>query len=150
MSSRNDPFAEIERMFDRMSRQFEEASHMWDSERLAGRLSSGSGSMAVDIIDKDGTFEMTVDLPGFEREDVDIRVTDSKLHIEADREQAHEESEEDYIRSERHHTAVKRMVQLPDEIDQDGVEAHMKNGVLSVTLPKTERKHARKIEVKSA
>lgn len=150
MSSRNDPFAEIERMFDRMSRQFEEASRMWDSERLVGRLPSGSGSMAVDIIDEDGTFEMTVDLPGFEREDVDIRVTDSTLHIEADREQTSEESERDYIRSERHHAAVQRMVQLPDEIDQDGVEAHMKNGVLSITLPKAEREQARQIEVKGA
>ncbi|MGB9950886.1 Hsp20/alpha crystallin family protein (plasmid) [Haloarcula marismortui] len=147
MSTRGNPFAELERLFERMSRQFDDASRMWESEGPFGRWASEAESMAIDLVDRDDEFVATVDLPGFERDDVDIQVTDHTLRIEAEHEEILDEEEERFIRHERRHESTKRSIRVPEEVDKDGVKAHMKNGVLTVTLPKLETEEARKIEI---
>lgn len=147
MSTRGNPFEELERLFERMSRQFDEASRMWGPVGDVGRLTSGTESMAVDLVEQDDEFLAMVDLPGFDREDVDIRVTDHTLRIEAEREEAVDEESDQYLRQERRHESARRSVTLPDEVDTENVTARMKNGVLTVTLPKLEAKEARRIDI---
>jgi len=147
MSTRSNPFEEVERLFERLSRQFEQASRTWESEESIGLWPSQFESMAVDLVEHDEEFVMTVDLPGFERDDVDIRVTDHTLEIDADHEESTEEKEESYLRRERRHESLHRSVRLPAEIDPEGVEARMENGVLTITLPKLEAEEAKKIEI---
>jgi len=147
MSARSNPFEELERIFERMSRQLDETSHRMGSRGPIGRLSSESGSMAIDLVEHDGEFVATVDLPGFEREDVDLRVSDHTLHLEAEHDEATEESEEDYLRRERRHQSVQRSVRLPEEVDKEAVTARMKNGVLTVRLPKAESEETHEIEI---
>jgi HSP20 family protein len=106
--------------------------------------------MAIDLVDRDGEFVVTVDLPGFERDDVDIRVTDHTLRIEAEHEAVRDEEGERFIRHERRHKSTDRSVRLPGEVDKQGVAARMRNGVLTITLPKTEAEEARKIEIDGA
>lgn len=150
MSTRSNPFEELERLFERMSRQFDETSRMWESDNPFTRWASEAESMAIDLVDRDDEFVATVDLPGFERDDVDIQVTDHTLRIEAEHEEILDEEQERFIRHERHHESTKRSIRLPEEVDKDGVEAQMKNGVLTVTLPKIAVEEARKIEIKGA
>lgn len=147
MSTRSNPFEELERFFDRMSRQFDESSRMWESDGPFRRWASEFEEMAVDVVDRDDEFVVTVDLPGFERDDVEIRVTDHTLHIEAEHAEATEEEDENYLRQERRHESTSRSIRLPDEVDKESVTARMKNGVLTVTLPKLEVEEARTIEV---
>lgn len=148
MTSRSTPFAELEQFFERMSDQFDEAARTWDADSPFGRLSSGFGTMAVDLVDRDEEFEVTVDMPGFEREEVEVRITDHTLRIEAEHDEAVEEAEEGrYLRHERRHESVDRSIRLPGEVDTDGVDARMKNGVLTITLPKLEAEKAREIEI---
>lgn len=151
MSAGSTPLEELERFFERMSRQFDEAPRMWDPSESLGRWASEFGSMAVDLVERDEEFVATVDMPGFEREDVEVRVTDHTLRIEGDhREVLDEETEEKagrYIRHERRHDSVDRSIRLPDDIDTDNVTAKMKNGVLTVTLPKLEVENAREIDI---
>lgn len=147
MSARSNPFEELERMFERMSRQFEESSRMWEPEGPFGRWTSKFEEMAVDLVEHDDEFVVTVDLPGFERDDVEIEVTDHTLRIEAEHEEATEEEEEQYLRHERRHESVRRSIRLPDEVDKEGVKARMKNGVLTITLPKLEVEEARTIDI---
>lgn len=150
MSSRN-PFEEIERLFERLSRQFEDASRDWESDGPLAEWRSGIESMAVDLVERDGEFVATVDLPGFDREDVDVQVTDHTLRIEADREEATEEDvggeEGRYLRHERRRESTHRSIRLPDAVDTEGVTARMNNGVLTVTLPKVEAETGRSIEI---
>jgi HSP20 family protein len=103
--------------------------------------------MAVDLVEHDDEFVATVDLPGFERDDVEIEVTDHTLRIEAEHEDAMEETEEQYLRRERHHESMRRSIRLPEEVDKEGVKARMKNGVLTITLPRLEVEEARTIEI---
>jgi HSP20 family protein len=143
MSTSGNPFDELERLFERMSRQFDEATGMWNAETPFGRMES----MSIDLVEADGEFVVTADLPGFERDDVDIQVTDHTLRIEAEHEEATEEREADYLRRERRHESMHRSIRLPDDVDKEAVEARMKNGVLTVTLPRLEAEEARSIEI---
>jgi HSP20 family protein len=143
MSTSGNPFDELERLFERMSRQFDEATGMWNAENPFGRMES----MSIDLVEADGEFVVTADLPGFERDDVDVQVTDHTLRIEAEHEEATEEREADYLRRERRHESMHRSIRLPDDVDKEAVEARMKNGVLTVTLPRLEAEEARSIEI---
>jgi HSP20 family protein len=146
MSSRPNPFREIERLFERMSRQFDDASDMFEGESPLARFAELE-EMAIDLAERDDEFVTTVDLPGFERDDVEVKVTDHELRIEAEYEEEGAEEDESYLRRERRHRSASRSVRLPGEVDQGDVSATMKNGVLTVTLPKVEAEEAHTIEI---
>jgi HSP20 family protein len=146
MSARSNPFEELERLFERMSRQFEDPSRVWESDTPLVQWTAGD-ELAVDLVEHDDEFVVTVDLPGFEQDDVDIEVTDHTLRIEAEREEATEEHEAEFLRRERRHESMRRSLQLPDEVDKQDAEARMKHGVLTITLPKVEVEEARTIDI---
>ena len=149
MNTRGNPFKELERVIERMSRQFDDTSSMWESEGPFGRWASEAEAMAIDLVDRDDEFVATVDLPGFERGDVDVRVTGRELRIEAEREATDDDETERYVRRERRRRSVRRSIRLPDDVDTEGVEARIGNGVLTVTLPKVEPEPAREVEVQA-
>jgi HSP20 family protein len=126
--SRN-PFDDIERMFDRMSNRLEPFDE-----------GAFQGSVTVDVEEADDAYVVTADLPGFDRDDIDVelagdRLTLSATHTEAESEEG-DEDEGRYLRRERRQQSVSRSVRLPDPVDEDGAEADYHNGVLTVTLPK--------------
>lgn len=131
MSMRRNPFEEFERLLDRMSRQLEEGGGDWSS------LMSPS-EVSVDVAERSGEFVVTADLPGFEKDDIDLRLADHTLHLEAERAESREEESGTYIRKERRHESVSRSVRIPEPVDEEGVSASFQNGVLTVTLPKLE------------
>lgn len=125
MPPRN-PFDEIERMFEQMDKGLK----TFDASLTQG--------VPVDLIDEDESYVVTADLPGYEKEDIDIRLTGSTLMIRAERSTETEEtdSEGEYVRRERSHESVNRSVQLPERVSQEDTDASYQNGVLTVTLPK--------------
>jgi HSP20 family protein len=147
MSSRRNPFEDLERIFERMSRQFDEASRMWETGDPFGGLPLGFEPMAVDLVEYGDEFVATVDLPGFDKEDVTVHLVDRSLRIEAERDETVDEESADYIRHERQHKSTGRSIQLPKAVDGDRVTARMKNGVLTVTLPKLEVEESHRIEI---
>lgn len=106
----------------------------------------------VDIIEKDNAYEVTVDVPGFDEKDIEIKLINGTLCIKGERKSEKEEKKEDYYLSEREFGSFERRFELPEGIDSDKVEANLKKGVLTVTLAKKPeaQKPARKIEVKPA
>lgn len=148
MSARDNPFAIIERMFDRMSRELEEAAESWQHEQPAlGGM--GRGTMGIDLADQGDEFVVTADVPGFEKDEIDLRLADNTLLISATSSQSTEAREETYLRSERQHRSMRERVRLPEPITEDDIEARLKNGVLTVHLPKAEPTEAggRQIEI---
>ncbi|MFB6153466.1 MAG: Hsp20/alpha crystallin family protein [Halodesulfurarchaeum sp.] len=128
---RSNPFEEIQRMLDRMSEQFEDVDTLRDFEpALPGRL-------RVDVEDYGDEFQVTADLPGFTKSDLDVELSENRLRIAAEHEEESESEEpERYVRRERRTQSVSRTITLPEEVDDEGVEATFRNGVLTVTLPK--------------
>jgi HSP20 family protein len=127
-----------------MSRQFGERAGSWDREGPLARW-RGDEWASVDLVEHDGEFVATVDLPGFDREDVTIRVTDHSLRIDAERAAVADETADEgrVLR----HESVERSIRLPDEVDTEAVTARIRNGVLAVDLPKREATEARTVEV---
>ena len=135
MTSKPNPFDEIERMFDRMSRRFEALN----PAELAGSF----GAIAVDLVDEGDQYVLTADLPGYESDDIDVQLPDATtLRINAEREDtvgSDADLEEGiFIRQERTRSSVSRSVSLPDRVAKADTEATYQNGVLTVTLPKAE------------
>ncbi len=129
MTRRRNPFDEIERMFDRMSDQFED---------VGGVEEIDAGTISVDVAENDDEVTVTADLPGYDRDDIELAVRDGRLTIRAEREEETEEEDETYHRRERTHREVTRTLRLPADVEEEDAGATYQNGVLTVTLPKAE------------
>jgi HSP20 family protein len=148
MSSRSNPFREIERMFDRLGDEFESATS-WGSEGGFGNWSE-SGGLSVDLADRGEAYEVTVDVPGFDRSEIDARVSDHTLTVTASHDDTTDESEENYIRRERSNRSLRRTIRLPETADSEAVRARLRNGVLTVTIQKQEPSEAsREVEIEA-
>lgn len=103
-----------------------------------GRMELGGeiGTPAVDLVEWDGEFVITCDLPGFEEEDIDLRMTDNTLHLHAERKAERELEDEQYLHRERKRADVARSITLPQDVDDETVSASYEDGVLTITLPK--------------
>lgn len=126
---RRNPFEDLETLFDRLSNQFEE------TVTGEGGLPV-PGTVGVDVADTGEEFVVTADLPGYDTDDVDLRLVDDALLLEARRDGEETYEEGTYIRRERTQRTVDRRVRLPEPVDEENVEATYNNGVLTVTLPK--------------
>lgn len=114
---------------------------MREMESLFGKLTR-TGRPAVDVSESDEEFTISMDLPGYDRDDITVRMTDHTLHVRAERESESEtEEDESYIRKEREHHSVSRTIQLPETIEEDAAEATHRNGVLTITVPKESESH---------
>ncbi|MBS3759859.1 Hsp20/alpha crystallin family protein [Halodesulfurarchaeum sp.] len=134
MTRKKNPFEEIERMLEKMSKQFQE------SDQLRGIESALPGRLNVDLGEFEDAFEVTADLPGFDSENIEVEIIDDQLRIRADREtetEAEAESPDRYIRRERKQRSIDRRVSLPEPVAEEDVEATFTNGVLTVCLPKS-------------
>lgn len=132
---RGNPFDEIEDLFDRITSELE--GETW------GRTSS----VPVDVADTGNEFVLTVDLPGFEKDEIDVTIADTTVRIDAERETGTDVETDTYLRRERKRGTVTRSVRLPEPVDDEGVEASYASGVLTVTLPKLGGDGGTRIEI---
>jgi len=119
------PFDGFDQFFGQLGRGFE-------------LMAAGEGNrgMAVDVANNDDEFVLTADLPGFDREGIDLTIDDAVVTISAERHHETDETDADYLHRERRTASVQRRVRLPEAVDDDGATAAYHNGVLTVTVPK--------------
>ncbi|HDQ13320.1 MAG TPA: Hsp20/alpha crystallin family protein [Sediminispirochaeta sp.] len=139
---RYDPFEylqnEINRIFDR---------DLWGWSEQGGLFDNGF-TPAVDVRDNDDNIEVRCDLPGVEKDDLDISISGQSLTIKGEKKDSKEEKNGEYYHRESWSGSFQRSITLPDTVDPDKSSAEMKNGVLTLTLPKKEEKKRKQIEVK--
>ncbi|MFC6787371.1 Hsp20/alpha crystallin family protein [Halobaculum halobium] len=128
------PFDDMNRMFDRMSRNV----GRMDWGDLHGMRRSG---IDIDVAEYDDEIAVMADLPGFDREHIDLTVRDGVLSIRAEREVRRDEGDVAgdtgaYLRRERRAESLHRSITLPAEVREEHASATYSNGVLTVTLPK--------------
>jgi HSP20 family protein len=128
--ARWDPFEEIKKTQERLNQLFEDFMPM--EEWGGGKVFTP----AVDIKDEEDKLVVTTDLPGINKEDVEISLKEDMLEISAKSGKEKETEEEGYIRRERAYTRFYRAVRLPTSVKEEGGTAKIENGVLTITLPK--------------
>jgi len=92
---------------------------------------------ALDIVEKDGAFEVTAELPGLDAKDIEVQLSNGMLTIKGEKREEKEEKTKDRYVSERRYGSFRRTLQVPGSVDAEKIEAGYKSGVLTVTLPKS-------------
>lgn len=105
---------------------------------------------SFDVRETNDAFVLTADVPGLTEKDLEINLTNNRLTVSGKREHEKEEKGETWYRSERSYGSFSRTFTLPAEIDANKVTAEMKNGVLTIQLPRVANVQPKKIAVKPA
>jgi HSP20 family protein len=104
-------------------------------ERLDTARDVGSGP-AVDVRDVDERFDVVLDLPGFDSDDIEVEVQNRTVRVDATHRESSDAEGPDYVRKERSKRSVSRSVTLPEDVEESEASADFSQGVLTVTLPK--------------
>ncbi len=118
----------------------------WDLDRDLDLFGGVSGP-SVDLMENDDTYMVRCDLPGVEKDDLDISVSGNALTIKGEKQDSSEHKDGRYYRRESWSGSFQRTITVPETVDPDAINAEMKNGVLTLTLPKKEDVKPRQITV---
>jgi len=121
MSRRDDPFQDIEQLFDQLT-QFSTAT---------------GGEAPVDVVDEGDAFVVTAELPGYTAEDIDVELPDNEhLQVAAEFDRSESKEKAHFVVSERRRQSVSRSIALPEPVDESETTASYNNGILTVRLGK--------------
>lgn len=146
---------DLETDFNKMMQSFQrDFENFWDTSKRIGsemkaraRTAISPAMPSVDLEDKGKLFQLTVDLPGFKKENVQIELTDDSVTISAKRSAREDEEGKNFVRRERSSQMFYRKISLPEEVISDEANAKLDNGVLEVILPKRVPKETKKLTV---
>lgn len=114
-------------------------------EAWGGEPEERTWAPPVDIFDLGDRLVIYADLPGVERESIDVTLEGDTLTLRAERKAYPEEA--DYLCCERTSGTYRRVIQMPMEVDAQNIEAHYEDGILKITLPKAPELKPRKISI---
>ena len=140
-----DPFRDVATLQDRMNRIFED--HLERGRSGEEGLGTSVWMPAVDIYETKDAVCVRAELPGVDKDAVNVEVKDGVLALHGERKFEKEVKEENYHRVERAYGTFHRSFSLPSSVDGERVTARMQNGVLEVTLPKREQAKTKKISI---
>lgn len=138
------PFESLANLTDELGRIFD-ASTRGMSEEI-----SGLWRPAVDIVQAPDHVRVMMEVPGFKREEVRVNCEKGQLTITGTRTKAVVAEDEEYLRSERRYGTFRRELPLSTEVDVEGITAKLREGVLTVTLPRSAKSRGVDIEVEEA
>jgi HSP20 family protein len=137
----SDPFMalhrEVNRLFDDVFRGFDQFGRF----PSLGASRSSWGWPNVEVSETDKEIRVTAELPGLDEKDVELTLDDDVLTLRGEKRSESEDKERQF--SERFYRHFERCIPLGTEVEEDKVEARFKNGVLSVTMPKSQRAQSR-------
>ncbi|MDD1767312.1 MAG: Hsp20/alpha crystallin family protein [Methanomassiliicoccales archaeon] len=131
---------EMDRMFDRL--RFGIEDFWWPSPFVRG-----TRVPRVDMKEEDNSYLVEAEVPGMTRENVEIELGTDSIDIKAKKEEEKEEKAEGYIRRERGSLSFYRRLPLPEDADRDLIEAKMEDGILKISIPKTQKPEDKKKKV---
>jgi HSP20 family protein len=111
------------------------------------RMGSSMRVPDTDVVERENEIRVTTELPGMNAEDIELSLENNVLTISGEKKEEREEEGETYHLAERRWGRFSRSFVLPREVEQDKIQAQFQDGVLTVTIPKSERARRRRIEV---
>lgn len=142
-----EPFKEISRDLERLEGSFND---LWRGTSLLPWVKEQPMIPNIDVIENDREIQVVADLPGLNEKDIHIDVEDGIFSLRGEKREEREENRKGYHVSERSSGSFYRTFQLPTVVDEDKIEATLKDGVLTVLLPKSAdaEKQRKRIEIK--
>jgi HSP20 family protein len=138
-----DPFRELTGIHNRINQLFREAFSAFGDESLT----TSAWTPAVDIFESPEAVELMVELPGVDKNDVHVSVTNSHLTISGERKLPHADKRENYHRVECNYGSFTRIFTIPTNTDVNNISATYRDGMLCLTLPKKPEAQPRQIKV---
>ena len=133
-----DPFLSLHRNVNRL---FDEVFRGFDTPSVFGRMMPrGGGWPSVEFSESDKEMRLTAEMPGLQEDDIEVLLEDGVLTLRGEKKSETEDKDRQF--SERYYGRFERRLALGGEVEEDKVAATFKNGVLTVTLPKTEKAQA--------
>ena len=126
-------------MLTDMGSNFDNILDFFDSSDSKG------ASPLCEMVEKDTHFLYSFDIPGANRKDLKLEVQNSTLKISGERKSEHSNSSY----TEKRYGSFERMISLPRDIEEESVEAHFENGVLTVAIAKSKKAHRRPVNITS-
>jgi HSP20 family protein len=105
-------------------------------------------SPSVDVSESDDAITVKAEMPGMKKEDIDIAISEGLLTLSGEKKDEQEEKKENYHVRESRYGSFRRTVRLPAGVEADQIDANYKDGILTVSVPKSEKAKSKKIEVK--
>ena len=143
------PLREMEDLFDRFHRSIDRRPAL-SGDGSQENMTLADWAPSVDISETDSEYRIQVELPGVDKKGVHVSIHEGVLAISGERKTEREEKTEKFHRVERAYGRFARSFVLPDNVDDNGVSAEYKDGVLDVRVKKSEQAKPRSIEVKVA
>lgn len=142
-------FSDVEKAFDRFfGRRLPTLLHRKDTPLLDNLFEfDGQRLPSLDVIDRDNEVLVRAEIPGIEKEDINISLTDNLLTIKGQSRSEKKEEKGDYFRHEISSSSFARSVTVPSGVDAAKTIANLKDGVLEITLPKVESSKRRSIAI---
>jgi HSP20 family protein len=142
------PIRELEDMRRDLDKLFEGFAYPETRGRFQPqRMASGMIVPNVEMFDRKAEIVVKAELPGVEKDDIDLTVTKEALTIKGEIKKEEEIQEDGYYLSERRYGSFSRTLPLPVEIDSAKVKAHFRNGILEIIMPKKEDAKPQEIKV---
>jgi HSP20 family protein len=139
------PFREMSTLRDEMDRLWDRFFGEWPILEPVRR----EWAPSLDMSETKNNIVVKAEVPGLEAKDIDISLTGGVLTIKGQKKQEKEGKDENYHRVERSYGTFTRSVRVPQEVQSDKIEATYKNGVLKITLPKSEEAKKKEIKIKA-
>lgn len=145
--TRRDPFEAP--AFGRLFNQLFNEPIFGDTPRLAVAFPRGleEGTLPLDISEDERHVIVRASLPGFRRENIDVEIHDGVLTIKAEHKEEKEDKRENFYRRERVMGSVSRRVALPSTVAEGDTQGELKEGVLTLRIPKVEQPAPRKVKI---
>ncbi len=139
------------RPFGELSSLRREMDRLWENffgERPLGRIWEREWAPSLDMSETKDNYVVKAEVPGIDAKHIDISLTGDVLTIKGEKKQEKEEKEEDYHLVERSYGSFSRSVRIPAEVESNKIKASYKNGILAITLPKSEKVKAKEVKIK--
>jgi len=142
------PFEEMERLFEGYFPRGWSRPFHWERPSWGELAAPFEGKMPrVDIVDHDDELVVKAELPGVDKKDLDISMTENTVTIKGSTSREEKEEKGDYYRSEMSRGSYSRTLALPSDVEADKAKAKFKDGVLELTLPKLKKAKRRSVKV---
>ena len=146
-----DLWSEIDRMFDNFRTSFDDLFWPWGTLSEPFTTMTQRRTPPMDIIDNGDHYEMKLEVPGIPKDKIDIQVTPTAIEVKGEYDENKEEKDKKWLRRECNSISFYRALELPEELKTDNVDAELKEGILTVKLPKVSpkpEKQPKKIKIK--